>query len=84
VEASQGSRIAIRTRDRSVLTHGELERGTQRLAGGMLDAGIALYKVPGWIWIEPSLPITPVGKVDRHLLQERAARRLVQDAPPAL
>jgi acyl-CoA synthetase (AMP-forming)/AMP-acid ligase II len=44
---------------------------------------IALYKAPEWIWIEPSLPTTPVGKVDRHLLQERAARRAVQDGPPA-
>jgi long-chain acyl-CoA synthetase len=40
-----------------------------------LAARIAAYKVPEWVWIEPSLPTTSVGKFDRHLLQERAAAR---------
>ena len=45
---------------------------------------IALYKAPEWIWIETSLPTTPVGKVDRHLLQHRAVQRAAQDGLPAL
>jgi acyl-CoA synthetase (AMP-forming)/AMP-acid ligase II len=36
---------------------------------------IAAYKAPEWIWIEPRLPATPLGKLDRHLLQRRAAER---------
>jgi long-chain acyl-CoA synthetase len=36
---------------------------------------IAAYKAPEWIWIEPQLPATPLGKLDRHLLQQRAAER---------
>ncbi len=44
---------------------------------------IALYKAPEWIWIEPSLPTTPVGKVDRHLLGERAAQRAAELGPPS-
>ncbi len=36
---------------------------------------IAAYKVPEWLWIEPSLPTTSVGKFDRHLLQTRAVER---------
>ena len=34
---------------------------------------IAAYKAPEWIWVEPELPTTSVGKLDRHLLQQRAA-----------
>jgi acyl-CoA synthetase (AMP-forming)/AMP-acid ligase II len=34
---------------------------------------IAAYKAPEWIWVEPALPTTSVGKLDRHLLQKRAA-----------
>jgi long-chain acyl-CoA synthetase len=36
---------------------------------------VASYKAPEWIWIEPSLPTTPVGKLDRHVLEQRAAER---------
>ena len=55
-----------------------------RCAGGSADAAeltafvadrIAAYKVPEWLWIEPSLPTTSVGKFDRHLLQTRAVER---------
>jgi acyl-CoA synthetase (AMP-forming)/AMP-acid ligase II len=35
---------------------------------------IAAYKAPESIWIEPALPTTSVGKLDRHLLQRRAAQ----------
>jgi acyl-CoA synthetase (AMP-forming)/AMP-acid ligase II len=36
---------------------------------------VALYKVPEWFWIESALPVTSVGKLDRHLLQQWAAER---------
>lgn len=38
-------------------------------------ARIAAYKVPEWVWIEPSLPTTSAGKFDRHRLQTQAADR---------
>jgi acyl-CoA synthetase (AMP-forming)/AMP-acid ligase II len=61
----------------------------QRHAGTDVDAvaliefaaqRIAAYKVPEWVWIEPELPTTSVGKLDRHLLQTIAAER-VGDTP---
>jgi acyl-CoA synthetase (AMP-forming)/AMP-acid ligase II len=42
---------------------------------------IAAYKAPEWIWIEQTLPTTSVGKLDRHLLQQRAAQRTLTSHP---
>ncbi len=42
---------------------------------------IAAYKAPEWVWIEQTLPTTSVGKLDRHLLQQRAAQRALTSDP---
>lgn len=62
-----GQRIAawVQPRDGAVVSEHEL--------ADFIRERIAAYKTPEWIWIEPALPTTPVGKVDRHLLAQRAA-----------
>jgi acyl-CoA synthetase (AMP-forming)/AMP-acid ligase II len=62
-----GQRIAawVQPRDGAVVSEHELV--------DFVRQRIAAYKTPEWIWIEAALPTTPVGKVDRHLLQQRAA-----------
>ncbi len=63
-----GQRIAAWVELRAGATASAQELGT------FVSERIAAYKTPEWIWIEPKLPTTSVGKLDRHLLQGRAAQ----------
>lgn len=65
-----GQRIAAWVRPRPGTTTSERELVE------FVRGRIAEYKAPEWIWIERTLPTTSVGKLDRHLLQQRAAERV--------
>ncbi len=63
-----GQRIAawVQPRVGAIVSEQELAR--------FVRERLAAYKAPEWIWIEPELPTTSVGKLDRHRLQARAAQ----------
>lgn len=71
-----GQRIAawVQPAEGSALTEVELM--------SFVRARVADYKTPEWIFVEPELPITSVGKVDHSLLQRRAAERVQRRTDP--
>jgi acyl-CoA synthetase (AMP-forming)/AMP-acid ligase II len=73
-----GQRIAAWVQPRAGATTSQSE------LAAFVRARIASYKAPEKVWIEPSLPTTSVGKVDRYQLQQRGIERAGQLPPVSL